>query len=147
MRNKKNQEKNVDPTKLDQVADQKYPADFRDKTEELMASGLASQIEDQKMEDDLSAYRNDELTVSEAARLAGSTLRPEDADSDLKEEEITDLEQAANRSVEQDDFLDQEVLDNTDNEAAPLNEQNDLLAEDLDIDPEQADANLYDDNQ
>ena len=143
MLNENKNEIKTDPTKLDNVSDKKYPADFREKTEELMASGLAGHRENPP---ELSS----EITGRDDSPPLEGQRQPSDEDllnSDLSSQELDDLKNAASRNPETDDFLDQDFLDETDGDQEPLNEQNDFMGEELDIDEDEADANLYDDNE
>lgn len=139
MTEKKSHEIKTDPSKLDEVADQKYPYSAEKTTKEL-----DDQIKTQYPDPTKPDFRNadDGASSSDEEDFTG------DGKDNVSEQEVEDLDNAANRMPdEQDDIADNDILDDQDEDGAPLNESEDALGEDLDIEQNDEDANLYDDNE
>ena len=134
MTNFNNKIKNIDPEKLDNLADEKYSEGMQERTE-LLNKHIDFKKEQKppfKNGDDGASSMDEEGVVS---------------DDNVSAEEAADLERAANRMPDKDDLLDQEFLDDEDEDGTPLNEDDDFLGEDLDIGPDEEDSNIYDDNE
>lgn len=130
-------EQNVDPSRLDELADQKYAASFQDKT------GLLNRQTDPPKEDEKPDFKN----VNDGASSLDEEEAVNEDNDNVSEEEAKGLDEAASRMPEEDDILDQDFLDEEDSDGTPLNESDDSLGEDLDISTEDEDANIYDDNE
>lgn len=130
-------EQNVDPSRLDELADQKYAASLPDKTD-LLNRQAGPRKEDE---------RPDFKSVDDGASSLDEEVAVNEDNDNVSEEEAKGLDEAASRMPEEDDILDQDFLDEEDSDGTPLNESDDSLGEDLDISTEDEDANIYDDNE
>lgn len=133
--NKKEQD--VNPSKLDELADQKYAASFRGKTDLL----------NREAELHNEAEKQDFGPSDDGAGSAGEEGVINDNTDNVGEQEAESLDEAASRMPEEDDILDQGFLDGEDGDGTLLNESDEPLGEDLDISPEDENANIYDDNE
>ncbi|UAY55922.1 hypothetical protein [Arachidicoccus terrestris] len=128
---------NVDPAKLDNISDQKYPAAVQRKT------GKINEQTDPVPEQEKPYFTDADDGASSADE---EQVLNEDSDN-VTGQEASDLDKAATRMPQHDDILDQEFLEENDSDGTPLNESDEALGEDLDLGAEDADANMYDDNE
>jgi hypothetical protein len=134
MTRKDNKIADTDPVNLDSNADQKYAESMQKKTELINQKVDSEDAQNPEFlnADDGASSVDEEQVVNQ---------------DNVSEEEIKDLYNAANRMPGKDDLLDQEFLDDQDDDGSPFNEEDDFLGEDLDIDQDEADSNIYDDNE
>ena len=137
MANKDKKTQDVDPSRLDNVADEKYPASFQQTTD-----FLKDELKDSPgVEDDDFGDADDGVSSSDEEGALN------DEGNNVSEDEAEDLEQAASRMPDEDDILDQDFLDERDMDGTSLNESDEPMGDDLDISPEDEDANIFDDNE
>jgi len=127
----------TDPAKLDQQADEKYFDAMREKTQSLSEADKSIPNED----DDVFQNADDSPSSEDEE---GVTQEGED---NVTPEERADLQRSATRMPEEnDDMADMPRLDAVDMEGTPLNENDDMMGDDLDINESEEDSNIYDDN-
>jgi len=139
MKNKSDKKiQNTDPAKIDDLAEGKYMDAMEQRTKDLP----------QKSDTDNNDFKTEFNNANDSPSSADEEGQGQVGPNNVTAEEIEDLDKSANYMPEEQLEMEQmEGLDDVDLDGTPLNEGEDILGDDLDVDEQDEDANVYDDNE